>query len=174
MSFHLTHVSYVYHWVRPKWFPCLWYTRRKPCNYLVLRLTLSLNQSKQASTWTTSPWSTIECVKMISKSMVRSTQTVHVSCVEINIISKWSETSFHLTHVTYEYHQLCPKPFPSSWYIRRKPYTCVVPKLKLSPNGSKWASTWSTSPRSTIWCGQNDFLSLWYVRPNRAPILRRD
>jgi hypothetical protein len=41
--------------------------------------------------------------KAISMPVVDSSQTVHLSCTEINIISKQSETSFHLTHVTFEY-----------------------------------------------------------------------
>jgi hypothetical protein len=32
--------------------------------------------------------------------MVHSVQTVHLSYVEINTISKWSGTSFHMTNVT--------------------------------------------------------------------------
>jgi hypothetical protein len=36
----------------------------------------------------------------ISMPVVHSVQTVHLSCVEINTISKWSEISFHLTNVT--------------------------------------------------------------------------
>jgi gamma-glutamyl phosphate reductase len=38
--------------------------------------------------------------KMIYEPRVRLTQTVHLSCIEINIISKWTDTSFLLTHVT--------------------------------------------------------------------------
>jgi hypothetical protein len=38
--------------------------------------------------------------KLISKPMVHLGQTVHLSCVEINTISKWTEMSFHLTHIT--------------------------------------------------------------------------
>jgi hypothetical protein len=36
--------------------------------------------------------------KMIMMPKVYSAQTIHLSCVEINTISKWTETSFHLTH----------------------------------------------------------------------------
>jgi hypothetical protein len=38
--------------------------------------------------------------KMISKPIVHSAQTMHLSCVEINTISKQSQTSFHLTYNT--------------------------------------------------------------------------
>jgi hypothetical protein len=36
--------------------------------------------------------------KMIYEPMVRSVQTVHLSCTNINTISLWTKTSFHLTH----------------------------------------------------------------------------
>jgi hypothetical protein len=38
--------------------------------------------------------------KMVSEPMERSTETVHLSCTEINTISKRTEMSFHLAHVT--------------------------------------------------------------------------
>jgi hypothetical protein len=38
--------------------------------------------------------------KMIYEPMVRLAQTVYLSCIEINTISKWTEMSFHLTQVT--------------------------------------------------------------------------
>jgi hypothetical protein len=34
---------------------------------------------------------------------------------------------------------------------------CVAPTLTLSPNGPEQELTWPTSPRSSIWCIQNDF-----------------
>jgi hypothetical protein len=42
--------------------------------------------------------------KMISEVTVRSVQTVHQSWIKISSISKRTETSFHLTLVTLEYH----------------------------------------------------------------------
>jgi hypothetical protein len=38
--------------------------------------------------------------KKISMPVVHLAQTKHLSCAEINTISKWAETSIHLTHVT--------------------------------------------------------------------------
>jgi hypothetical protein len=38
--------------------------------------------------------------KMISEAVVRSAQTVHLSCVKINTISERTESSFHLSIVT--------------------------------------------------------------------------
>jgi hypothetical protein len=49
--------------------------------------------------------------KMISEPVVRSAQTVHLSCTETNTISKQTETSFHLTYITCVYHQVCPNHF---------------------------------------------------------------
>jgi hypothetical protein len=47
--------------------------------------------------------------KMISEPMVRLAQTVHLSCTETNTVSKQTETSFHLSLVTQEYHSVLPK-----------------------------------------------------------------
>jgi hypothetical protein len=38
--------------------------------------------------------------KMIFDPMVCLAQIVHLSYIEINTISKWTETTFHSTHVT--------------------------------------------------------------------------
>jgi hypothetical protein len=38
--------------------------------------------------------------KMIFEHMVRSAQTMHLSCVEINTISKQTEMIFHLIYAT--------------------------------------------------------------------------
>jgi hypothetical protein len=60
-SFHFTHVTYEFHRVHPKWFPCPWFIRHKPCKYLASRLTLSPNGPKWVSTWPTSCRSIIGC-----------------------------------------------------------------------------------------------------------------
>jgi hypothetical protein len=92
-------------------------------------LKLSPNQMKWASTWHTSPTSTIG---------------------------------------------VCPKWFPCSWYIRRKPCTYLALRLTLSPNILKLACTWPTSPRSTIGCDQNYFHARGAFGANHAPILHQD
>jgi hypothetical protein len=63
--------------------------------------------------------------------MVRSAQTVHLSCVKISTITKRTESCIHLSFVTYEYHQVRPKWFLSIWYIRRKPCTYLASRLAL-------------------------------------------
>jgi hypothetical protein len=133
-----------YHRVCPKWFLSLWYVRSKPSTYLTLRLTLSPNGLIRASTWRTSHVPSGGS-KMISEPNVHSVQTVHLSCTEINTISKQTETSSTDPHITKEYHRVCPKWFLSLWYVRRKPSTNLTLRLTLSPNGLIWASTWRTS-----------------------------
>ena len=47
--------------------------------------------------------------KMIYEPLVCLAQTMHISCVKISTISKRTEMSFHLSLITYEYHQVDPK-----------------------------------------------------------------
>jgi hypothetical protein len=37
--------------------------------------------------------------KMIAEPMVRLAQTMHLSCIDTNTISKWKEVTFHMAHV---------------------------------------------------------------------------
>jgi hypothetical protein len=89
--------------------------------------------------------------------MVHLVQTVLLSCLRINSISKRTNTSFHLTNVTKKYHCVCLKRFPCPWYIRRKLCTYPTSRLIQSPNSLKQASTWPTSTRSTIGCAWKVF-----------------
>jgi hypothetical protein len=112
--------------------------------------------------------------KMIFEPIARSAQTVQQSYVEINTISKRTQMSFHLTHITLEVHRVWPKIFLCSWYIQRKPCTYVVLRLTLSPNRSKRASSRPTSARSSIGCAQNDFWAYCTFGANCELILRED
>jgi hypothetical protein len=47
--------------------------------------------------------------KMISKPMVHFVETMNLSCTDTNTISKQTETRFHMTHVTDEFHRVRPK-----------------------------------------------------------------
>jgi hypothetical protein len=68
---------------------------------------------------------------MISVPMVHSAQTVHLSCVKIRTISKKTKSSFHLSLVNMECHQVCPKQFLSLWYLSRKLCTYLASGLAL-------------------------------------------
>jgi hypothetical protein len=105
--------------------------------------------------------------------MVCLAQTMNLSCTDTNNISKWTKTRFHMTHVTLEFHRVCPKWFQRLWYVQHKPRTYLASRLALSFNGLNRASTWALSPRSTIGCVQNDFWACGMFSANRAPILHR-
>jgi hypothetical protein len=110
----------------------------------------------------------------ISMPVVHLMQTVHLACSETNTTSKWTKTSFRMTHDTKEYHRVCQKWFPCLWYIQRKSCTYLILTLTLSPKGPKQATTWPTSSRSSIRCAWNFFHNRAAFGANRAPILRRD
>jgi hypothetical protein len=98
-------------------------------------------------------------------------QTMHLSCTDTNTVSKWIETRFQMTNVTEKIHRVRPKWFLSLLYIQRKLCTCLASRLALCLYRPKWASTWSTSSKSTIECVQNDFCAYGTFGANRAPIL---
>jgi hypothetical protein len=112
--------------------------------------------------------------KTISEPMLRSTQTVHPSCVKVSTISKWKKMSFHLSLIILEYHRVCPKQFMSQWYIWYKPCTYLALTLTPSPKELKQDSTWPMSPRSSIGCIQNDCQAYGTFIVNSAPILHQD
>jgi hypothetical protein len=76
--------------------------------------------------------------------MVCLAQAMHQSCDKISTITKRTETRFRMTHVTLEYHRVCPKLFlglitteyhrvcPKCFlslrYVWRKPSTYVASK----------------------------------------------
>jgi hypothetical protein len=111
--------------------------------------------------------------KTISEPIACSTQTMHLSCIEINYISKQTKMSFYLTHVTKEVHRVQLKGFPCPWCIKHILCTYLVPRLPLSANEQKGASTCPTSPKSSIGWAQNDFWVYCTFRANCAPILHR-
>jgi hypothetical protein len=75
---------------------------------------------------------------MISEPVVRSTQTTHLSCVNISTISKQTESSFHLSLVTEEYHLVCPKRLLRLWYVWCKLYTYLTTDTNTI---SEWTET---------------------------------
>jgi hypothetical protein len=110
---------------------------------------------------------------MIFQPMVRLAYTMLQSCVKISTISKWIETSFHLSLDNLAYHRVHPKWFLTLCYVWRKPCTYLAPTLTPSWNGSKQDSTWATSPRSSIGFIQNDFQAYGTFGANCASILHR-
>jgi hypothetical protein len=158
--------------MRPNWFLSLWSIWGKTCTYVASRLTLSPNGSKQASIWPLNLRVPSGMAKMNCMPLVHSVKTMQLS--EINTISKWTKMSFHLTHVTLEFHQVCQKQFLSLLHVWRKSCTNLLWILTLSLNELKCASTWPTLPRSPIRCAQNNFWAYCTFGTNRAPILCGD
>jgi hypothetical protein len=99
---------------------------------------------------------------------------MHLSCVKSSTISKWTETSFHLSLVTLKYHRVRPKRLLSLWYVWCKlcPYLALT--LTLSPNGPKRDLTLPTSPRGSIRYVQNNFWAYRIFSANHATILQQD
>jgi hypothetical protein len=120
----------------PKRFPSLWDDWRKPCTNFASKVALSPNRLNWSSTWTSSPRCTIECVQndFYVYGMVRSVQTARLSSTDTNTVSDQTKIKFHMTHVTYEFHQVRPKLFMSLWYVQCKPCNYLVLRLALSPN----------------------------------------
>ena len=84
--------------MRPKRFLSLWYVWHKPCTYLAPKLAPNgPNKTPHDPRHLEVPSGVS---KMNSGPMVRSAQTMHLSCVKISTISKHTETSFHLSLVT--------------------------------------------------------------------------
>jgi hypothetical protein len=110
--------------------------------------------------------------KMVSDPMVRSTQTVRLSCTNTNTVSKHTETRFHVTHITYEFLRVCPKLFLSLWYVQCKLCTYLASRLAQSPNRP------NELPLEPQYLGvhrvvQNDSWAYGTFGANRAPILHR-
>jgi hypothetical protein len=141
----------------------------KPRTYLAPTRTLSPNGKKRDSTWSTSLGVPSGASKTISEPMVRSMQTVHLSYVKISTIPKLTEHSLGPRHqgVPSGVSKMISKPMVR---LAQTVHLSAL-TLTLSPNGKKWDSTWSTSPRSTIVCIQNDFQAYGTFDANREPIL---
>jgi hypothetical protein len=91
--FRTTPITYKFHRVRPKLFTSQWYVQCKPCTYLASWLTLSLNRPTRAPPDPRHLGVPSGASNTIYEPMVRSVQTVHLSCVKISTISKWTEQS---------------------------------------------------------------------------------
>jgi hypothetical protein len=170
MRFHMTQVTLVFYRVCPKRFLRLWYIQRKPCTYLALRIALSPNEPKRASTWASSPRSTIRCVQndFWGYGMFGKNRAL-ILTLSLNG-PKWDFT----WPTSPRYSIGCVQnDFWAYGKFSANPCTYLASRLAPSPNGPKRASTWASSHRSTIWCIQNDFWAYGTFGANRAPILHR-
>jgi hypothetical protein len=86
--FHMTHVTYEFHRVRPKLYIRIWLIPCNQCTYLVSRLALSPNGPNRAPPDPRHLEVPSGASKMIYEPMVRLTQTEHLSCTNANTVSK--------------------------------------------------------------------------------------
>jgi hypothetical protein len=155
MRFHLSLVTREYHWVHRKQLLILWYVLRKPCTYLAPTLTLSPNRPKRDSTWPMPPRSIIRCVR----NDFQANDTFGANWATI-----LHQESHYLQMDRNElplepHHQVVPSGASKMTFelMVRLAQTYLAPTLTLSLNTPKRDSSWSTSPRSSIGCVQNDF-----------------
>jgi hypothetical protein len=101
--------------------------------------------------------------KMIFEPVVFLAQTMHQSYVKISTISKRTESSFHSSLVTMEYHCVHPKWFLSQRYVWCKPCTYLASRL------AHLQTDRIELPLEPLHLGvpsgepKKWFLSLWYV-----------
>jgi hypothetical protein len=72
----------------------------KPCTYLASRLALSPNGLSEHPCEPRQLGVLLGVSKMISELMVRLAQSMHLSCTDANIVSKWTKARLYKTHVT--------------------------------------------------------------------------
>jgi hypothetical protein len=96
--------------------------------------------------------------------MVRSVKTMHLSCTDTNIVSKWTKTRFHTTQVTYEFHRMRPKLFMSWWYVQCKPctYLCTDTSTMSKQTKMRFHTTHVTYKFHRV--RPKLIMSLWYVQ----------
>jgi hypothetical protein len=131
------------------------------------------NELNQVSTWASSARSNIGCVQNDFWAYgMFSTNYAPILNRHQHYLQMDQNTIAHDPHHL-GLHRVRPKWFLSLWYVRRKPYTYLASRLALSPNELNQASTWASSPWSTIRCVQNDFWAYGTFGTNRATILHQ-
>jgi len=95
--------------VRPKRFLSLWNVRRKPCTNLGQDLRYLQMYRNELSLVPHHLGVPLGVSITISEPIVRLAQTMHLSCIDTNTISKQTEMGFLMTHVTLEFHWVRPE-----------------------------------------------------------------
>ena len=86
--------------MRPKRFLSQWYIPRKLCTSLALRLALYPKVRNELPLEPRHLVVPLSASKTIYEPMVRLAQIMHLSCTDINTVSKRKEVGFHMTHIT--------------------------------------------------------------------------
>jgi hypothetical protein len=172
--FYMTHVTKVFHQVRPNRFLRLWYVWCKLWIYLAPILKLSPNGPKQDSTWPTSPRSSIGCVH--NDFLAYGTFGANHAPI---LNQDYHSIQMDRNELPFEPHHLgvpsgASKTISEAMVHLPQTVHLLALKLTMSPNGPKCASIWASSHRSTIQCIQNNFWAYGTFGANRAPILHRN
>jgi hypothetical protein len=171
--YHMTHDTLEFHRVRPKWFLSLWYIRRKPCTYLVSRFAVSPNELNQASTSASSPRRTIRCIQNDFSAYGKlGANRAPILCQGLQYLqTNW------IKHPLEPRHQGVPSGASKmiSEPVVRSTQTLHLSYVKIGTISNKLnqASTWASSPWSTIRCVHNDFWFYGMFSTNHAPILNQ-
>jgi hypothetical protein len=173
-SIHLSLVTKEYYWVRPKWILSLWYVWCKPCTYLAPILTLSLNGMKWDSTWPTSPRGSIGCIQnyLWAYGMFGANRAPILHQDWHYLQTDWTELPLEAHHLGV--------PLSASKMIY-KPMLCLTQTAHLSCTDANTVSKrielrfhMTHVTEELLRVRLKWFLSPWYFRRSRAPILRQD
>jgi hypothetical protein len=173
IEFDMTHITLEFHRVRPKWLPSLWYVQPNFAPILcqdLHYLQMDWNELPLEPRHLVVP---LGASKTILEPMVRLTQAIHLSCTNTNTVSKQAKRWFHMTHTTEEIHWVRTKTISKPMVHSNQTATYLASRLALHPNGPKRASTWASSPSSTIGSVQNNYWAYGTFGATCAPILHQ-
>ena len=120
-----------------------------------------------------SPSSSIGCIQTISEPIARSTQTVHLSCVKISTIFKWSEIPHGQRHLG------VPSGASKTIFepMIRSTQTVHLPCNNISTISKQTETSFHLTPtllQSTIGCAQRESQAYGTFDANRAPMSHQD
>jgi hypothetical protein len=141
--------------VHPNWFLSLWYIWRKPCTYLLSRLTELSNGPKRASIWPTLPRSSIGYGQndFLAHGIFRAYRAS--SCqVWHPLQANQSDLPLDPRHLGVPLGAPKMNSEPIACSTRIVHLSCV--EISISQKRLKWASIWPTSSWRSIECSQND------------------
>ena len=136
----------------------------KPCNYLAPMLVPPPNGPKQDSTRPTSPRSSIECVQndFLSLLYVRPQPSTHLASRLASSRNARIELPLEPLHLRVASGASKTISDPTIHLVQTVHLSCTDASTTSKRTKTRFHMT--TSPRSSIECVQNNFLSLWYVR----------
>jgi hypothetical protein len=130
------------------------------------------NELTQASTWASSPRSTIGCVQNDFLSYVWRKPCTYLASILAIYQMNWLKHPLELCHLGVL--SGASKTISEPTVCLAQTCTYLAPTPTLSLNGPKRDLTWPTSPWISIGCVQNDFWGYGTFGTNHAPILRQE